>query len=156
MNGHYKKYTCTNGVPQSRCWKYHDLSQLSLTTEDTQSHKQNRISWYSTHVCFFLFVFLITKKGRVYKLFESGTPKFGLGLLFFTEEESRTPTFKILVRTLMGTARSFVLEWVFIRALSLSRYSSSLLVGWLCWGLTSQSTIFFLVMSGRSHHFLGN
>ena len=29
------------------------------------------------------------------------------------------------------------------------------LVGWLCWGLTSQSTI-FSVMSGRSHRFLGN
>ena len=28
------------------------------------------------------------------------TPKFGLGLLFFTEKESQTPTFKILVRTL--------------------------------------------------------
>ena len=36
----------------------------------------------------------------VYKLFESWTPKFGLGLLFLTEEESRTPTLKILVRTL--------------------------------------------------------
>ena len=40
------------------------------------------------------------KEGRVYKLFESGTPKSGVGLLFFTEEESQTPTFKILVRTL--------------------------------------------------------
>ena len=31
---------------------------------------------------------------------DSGTTNFGLGLLFFKEEESRTPTFKILVRTL--------------------------------------------------------
>ena len=45
------------------------------------------------------------KKVRVYKLFESGTPKFGLGLLFFIEEESRTPTFKILVRTLGPTQK---------------------------------------------------
>ena len=30
----------------------------------------------------------------------SGTPTFWLGLLLFTKRESRTPTFKILVRTL--------------------------------------------------------
>ena len=32
----------------------------------------------------------------------SGTPTFWLGLLLFTKRESRTPTFKILVRTLHG------------------------------------------------------
>ena len=31
----------------------------------------------------------------------SGTPTFWLGLLLFTKRESRTPTFKILVRTLV-------------------------------------------------------
>ena len=31
----------------------------------------------------------------------SGTPTFWLGLLLFTKRESRTPTFKILVRTLL-------------------------------------------------------
>ena len=30
----------------------------------------------------------------------TGTPTFWLGLLLFTKRESRTPTFKILVRTL--------------------------------------------------------
>ena len=33
--------------------------------------------------------------------FDSGTSNFGLGLIFFKEEESWTPTFKIRVRTLM-------------------------------------------------------
>ena len=32
--------------------------------------------------------------------FGSGTPIFWLGLLLFIKRESRTPTFKILVRTL--------------------------------------------------------
>ena len=32
--------------------------------------------------------------------FDSGTPNFGLGRLFFKEEVSWIPTFKILVRTL--------------------------------------------------------
>ena len=33
--------------------------------------------------------------------FDNRTPNFGLGFLFFKEEESWTPTFKILVRTLI-------------------------------------------------------
>ena len=35
-----------------------------------------------------------------FHVFDSGTPKFWLGLLFFKEEDSRTSIFKILVRTL--------------------------------------------------------
>ena len=41
------------------------------------------------------------KKKKMGLLFwGSGTPTFWLGLLLFTKRESRTPTFKILVRTL--------------------------------------------------------
>ena len=36
--------------------------------------------------------------------FGSGTPTFWLGLLLFIKRESRTPTFKILVRTLLRTS----------------------------------------------------
>ena len=39
------------------------------------------------------------KKGLLF--WGSGTPIFWLGLLLFTKRESRTPTFKILVRTLL-------------------------------------------------------
>ena len=42
------------------------------------------------------------KKKKMGLLFlESGTPTFWLGLLLFIKRESRTPTFKILVRTLL-------------------------------------------------------
>ena len=42
------------------------------------------------------------KKKKMGLLFRgSGTPTFWLGLLLFTKRESRTPTFKILVRTLL-------------------------------------------------------
>ena len=43
------------------------------------------------------------KKKKMGLLFwGSGTPTFWLGLLLFTKRESRTPTFKILVRTLLN------------------------------------------------------
>ena len=42
------------------------------------------------------------KKKKMGLLFwGSGTPTFWLGLLLFTKRESRTPTYKILVRTLI-------------------------------------------------------
>ena len=40
------------------------------------------------------------KKKMGLLIWGSGTPTFWLGLLLFTKRESRTPTFKILVRTL--------------------------------------------------------
>ena len=47
------------------------------------------------------------KKKKMGLLFlGSGTPTFWLGLLLFIKRESRTPTFKILVRTLNGVMRS--------------------------------------------------
>ena len=42
-----------------------------------------------------------SKKLGLYLSFYSGTPKFCLGLLLFLLEESRTPVFKILVRSLV-------------------------------------------------------
>ena len=37
-------------------------------------------------------------------LFQNGTPIFQMGLLFLKKEESRTPTFKVQVRTLVVPA----------------------------------------------------
>ena len=60
MNGDYKKYTCTNGVPRSRmktedAEKCH-LSQ-SLTTEDTHLEPQAKQNQLTVQI-----FFLITKK----------------------------------------------------------------------------------------------
>ena len=47
-------------------------------------------------------IFLVEKIRIVIEfLYYSGTPKFCLGLLLFLLEESRTPVFKILVRSLL-------------------------------------------------------
>ena len=41
-----------------------------------------------------------------------GTPTFWLGLLLFTKRESRTPTFKILVRTLNAYMYIYIYMYV--------------------------------------------
>ena len=52
------------------------------------------------------------KKKKMGLLFlGSGTPTFWLGLLLFIKRESRTPTFKILVRTLDTGTAAIALTW---------------------------------------------
>ena len=51
---------------------------------------------------------------------ESGTSTFWLGLLLFIKRESRTPTFKILVRTLvLCQGRRSQATWAFSAAVAL-------------------------------------
>ena len=66
----------------------------------------------------------VIKKKMGLLFWGSGTPTFWLGLLLFTKRESRTPTFKILVRTLQVIYSALQIYLLSFKALALTVFET--------------------------------